>query len=87
MPHCAMRSIPVRGWRWQLNVRARNVPRLDQSFELTPTADDFVVVRVSGATPIDDFFGRQGVLPVAFTNPIFIDADGDGQTRWFPAAP
>ncbi len=57
-------------------------PRLVQTFELALTADAFVVVRVSSATAIGDFFGRQSVLPLAFTNPIFVDFDGDGKTPW-----
>lgn len=43
-----------------------------------------VVVRVRSSTPMDDFFGRRGIIPMAFTNPIFVDADGDGLLRWFP---
>jgi hypothetical protein len=46
--------------------------------------DSPVVVRVRSALPMDDFFGRRGVIPMAFTNPIFVDADGDGLLPWFP---
>ncbi len=59
-------------------------PRLLQTYDLTLERDDFVVVRVSGATPMDDFLGRKDVPPTAFTNPIFVDVDGDGQTVWTP---
>jgi hypothetical protein len=45
-----------------------------------------LVVRVRSDTTLDDFLGRRGVIPMAFTNPIFVDADGDGQLRWFPVA-
>jgi hypothetical protein len=44
-----------------------------------------LVVRVRSDTPMDDFLGRRAVIPMAFTNPIFVDADGDGLLRWFPA--
>jgi hypothetical protein len=37
-----------------------------------------LVVRVRSDTPMDDFLGRRAVIPMAFTNPIFVDADGDG---------
>lgn len=50
--------------------------------ELKVATDTFVVVRVRGSKPLDAFFGRTGILPMAFTNPIYVDADGDGQTRW-----
>lgn len=67
------------------NPRARVLtPRLQQSFDLALESDAFVVVRVSGATPMDDFLGRNDVPPIAFTNPIFVDVDGDGQTVWTP---
>ncbi len=63
--------------------RARTpAPRLEQTFELALKEDAFVVVRVSSATAIGDFFGRQSVIPLAFTNPVFVDADGDGRTPW-----
>jgi len=43
-----------------------------------------LVVRVRSDTSMDDFLGRRAVFPMAFTNPIFVDADGDGSLRWFP---
>ncbi len=57
---------------------------VDETLALKLAADAAVVVRVSGATPLDDFFGRNGIRPVAFTNPIFVDVDGDGLTPWSP---
>ncbi len=47
-------------------------------------ADTFVVVRVSSAETLDRFSGRYGMASLAFTNPIFVDADGDGLTPWSP---
>lgn len=52
---------------------------------LPVTQDTFVVVRVSSPRPLDLFFGRANIPPMAFTNPIFVDADGDAQTPWTPA--
>lgn len=53
-----------------------------QVIELPISVDTFVIVRVSSAQSLEHFFGRANVLPIAFTNPIFVDADGDGRTRW-----
>ena len=52
---------------------------------LSIPGDTFVVVRVSSTRSLEQFFGRANVLPMAFTNPIFIDADGDGHTPWSSA--
>jgi hypothetical protein len=62
--------------------QAARVYREVVSLEVTEDAP--VVVRVSGPRPLDDFFGRNAILPVAFTNPIFVDADADGETPWSP---
>jgi len=40
--------------------------------------DGYLVVLVRGDRPMDVYFGRNGIPPLAFTNPIWIDADGDG---------
>lgn len=40
--------------------------------------DAGVVVLVRGERALDDFFARNGIPPLAFTNPIWVDADGDG---------
>lgn len=60
----------------------RPVERLLKEIELPITQDSFVVVRVSGAEPMNAYFARNDILPGAFTNPIFIDADGDAITPW-----
>jgi hypothetical protein len=59
--------------------------RLDVADITLPVASDtFVIVRVQGDVPNDAFFGRFGITPRAFSNPIFIDVDGDGETPWPP---
>jgi hypothetical protein len=46
--------------------------------------DAFVTVEVEGNADPDSLYGQvaPGYTPFAFTNPIFVDADGDG--RWTP---
>ena len=60
----------------------REVLRFDERLPLSVTGDTFVVVRVSSKESIERFSGRFGMVPLAFTNPIFVDADGDGRTPW-----
>lgn len=40
--------------------------------------DSFLVVVVRGASTLERVLPGTNVVPVAFTNPVFIDADGDG---------
>jgi hypothetical protein len=47
--------------------------RLSRSLVLARTPGSFVVVVARGSKPLDAFFGKQSVLPLAFTNPIWID--------------
>ena len=42
------------------------------------SGDGYVVVLVRGARTMDLYFGRNAIPPIAFTNPIWIDAGGDG---------
>ena len=42
--------------------------------------DAFVIVVVEGDAPMDPLY--PGKLPFAFTNPLFVDGDGDG--TWTP---
>ena len=57
--------------------------RLDVADITLPVqSDTFVIVRVLGDVPNDAFFGRFGITPRAFSNPIFVDVDGDGETPW-----
>ncbi|MCA9574461.1 MAG: CehA/McbA family metallohydrolase [Polyangiales bacterium] len=83
-------TIPIRHARPVVDpapTAARDAPpivRYQGQLRVPIERDSPVVVRVRSATPMDDFFGRRGVIPMAFTNPIFVDADGDGALRWFP---
>lgn len=61
---------------------AREVLRFAESLPLSIPQDNFVVVRVSSKESIERFSGRYGMVPLAFTNPIYVDADGDGRTPW-----
>ncbi len=63
---------------------AQSSVRFSQKIPLRIASDSFVVVRVSSKETIREFYGRYGVVAMAFTNPIFIDADGDGRTPWSP---
>jgi len=60
------------------------VQRLDATIDVAVSGDTFVVVTVRGRTGIDAIVGRGGSLPVAFTNPIWLDVDGDGRVVLTP---
>jgi hypothetical protein len=47
--------------------------------------DAFVTAEVEGEAGVDYTARLPGFTPFAFTNPVFVDADGDG--RWTPRAP
>lgn len=49
-----------------------NQPRAVRTFELKSAGIHSVVAVVRGARPMDELFDRQGVLPFAFTNPVWI---------------
>ncbi len=51
---------------------------LSLDFPLAPPRDSWVVVLVRGTEPLDAILPRVDAKPLAFSNPIFIDADGDG---------
>jgi len=62
--------------------------RLQRTFQLTAARDAFVSVRVDGDRPLTPVVGdakRFTVYPLALTNPIFLDVDGNG--RWDPPDP
>lgn len=49
------------------------------TFDVEVDEDTAIVVLVRGSRTLDEFFGRASIPPLAFTNPIWIDFDGDGQ--------
>lgn len=53
--------------------------RTDRELDVEFANDAYLVVLVRGDRPMDDYFGRNSIPPMAFSNPIWIDADGDGQ--------
>ena len=65
----------------------RNV-RFDETIELPVGRDGYAIIRVDGDRPMAPNVGDSGsflVYPMAVTNPIWIDRDGDGKIT--PAAP
>lgn len=62
----------------------RPVSRFADSVVLDVESDAFVVVRVDGSEPLPPVVSGPGaapLYPVAVTNPIWVDADGDGKYR------
>jgi hypothetical protein len=57
--------------------RARGVRRLDRTVTVRPQRDTWYVVTAAGRRP--DPTQHRRVIPFAVTNPIWIDADGDGR--------
>jgi hypothetical protein len=60
--------------------------RLQFNVELEPKLDSWIVVVARGDEPMNAMFLGRRVLPFAFSNPIFIDADEDGSYH-APEAP
>lgn len=62
---------------------ALRVDRLGRRFSghLPVKRDSFLVAVVRGGTSLDKVLPGTRVVPVAFTNPIFVDADGDGRVQ------
>lgn len=78
-----VRTVPVETSGTPAGTARRDGVRFDDTVELAaPDHDAFVVVRVRGEDTLDAFFGREEVRPMAFTNPIWVDADGDGAVPW-----
>ncbi|MCC7539002.1 MAG: CehA/McbA family metallohydrolase [Deltaproteobacteria bacterium] len=73
-----VRVLPLRAPRGR---RADRVTRLEVSADISVEHDTWIVVVARGERPMDDVLVRP-VLPVAFTNPVAIDADGDGLTMF-----
>jgi hypothetical protein len=62
--------------------------RFDETIELPAGRDGYAIIRVDGDRPMAPNVGDSGsflVYPMAVTNPIWIDHDGDGKIT--PAAP
>ena len=57
-----------------------SVVRFEGVLETNLDQDAFVIVVVEGDAPMDPLY--PGKLPFAFTNPLFVDVDGDG--TWTP---
>ncbi|MCA9538706.1 MAG: CehA/McbA family metallohydrolase [Myxococcales bacterium] len=47
-------------------------------FQLAPEKDSYVVVVVRGGTDLYPVVLRRGVRPLSFSNPLYLDVDGDG---------
>lgn len=47
--------------------------RVARSLKLQRTPHSPIVIIARGSKPLDAFFGKQSILPLAFTNPIWID--------------
>jgi hypothetical protein len=61
--------------------RGHGTVRLDDTIRVPVSRDGFLIVRVDGDRPMAPVIGdgdRFKVFPLAITNPIWIDADGDG---------
>jgi len=61
------------------------VLRFDRVVDVPVSSDAFLVVQVRGRTSMGDLLGRSGALPIAFTNPIWLDHDGDGTVTLAPS--
>jgi hypothetical protein len=65
-----------------------HVVRFDDAIELDVSRDGYAIIRVDGDRPMAPNVGDAGsflVYPLAVTNPIWIDSDGDGKVT--PLAP
>ncbi|HEY7373709.1 MAG TPA: CehA/McbA family metallohydrolase [Polyangia bacterium] len=73
--------------RWAVTTpagAARPVERFHEKFEVQTPTDGYVVVRVDGDKPLTPVVGDGKTFtayPFALTNPVFLDADGDGKYR------
>lgn len=58
--------------------------RFERQFELAVARDSFLVVRVDGKRPLGPSVAPTrgaAMLPIAISNPVFVDGNGDGQWR------
>jgi hypothetical protein len=63
------------------------VVRFDRVLDIPIDADTPLVVVARGTRTMDAYFGRSGIPPLAFTNPLWIDGDGDGRVPEDPGDP
>ena len=67
--------------RWKVG-KSTDAVRLHESFPVKVTRDAWVVARVDGDEPMAPVVGdrkRFDVRPLALTNPVFLDVDGNGK--------
>jgi hypothetical protein len=67
--------------RWDVGASTERI-RFREVFDVTVQRDAYVVVRVDGDRPLAPVVGdtrRFEVRPLALTNPVFLDVDGNGQ--------
>ena len=67
--------------RWKV-ARGTDPVRFHDSWPVTDTRDAWAVVRVDGDEPLAPVVGdrkRFDVRPLALTNPVFLDVDGNGR--------
>ncbi|MCS6912910.1 MAG: CehA/McbA family metallohydrolase [Myxococcales bacterium] len=69
----------------ELPIQRRGHPALREVVDLDVPQDGWLVAMVVGRQPLPvEIIGQLGggtVRPIAFTNPLWLDADGDGQVR------
>lgn len=83
--------------RWDVPADVNATIRLQEAWTFDVAADSYVVVRVDGDRPLAPVVGDRKTFtayPFALTNPVFIDADGDGRYgtgakhgHWKPSLP
>jgi hypothetical protein len=66
----------------ELPIPTRNHPALRTSVDVPVSEDGWLLAIAAGDTPLDpDIVGRMAAMavPIGFTNPVWLDADGDGK--------
>ncbi len=75
----------------EIPITSRNHPALKTDVQLDIASDGWIVVMALGDVPLPtDVIGAVSggqALPIGFTNPIFLDADGDGKVTPSKAVP
>ena len=68
--------------RWDLPADGTAAVRFHDAFDFEVKGDSYVLVRVDGEKPLTPVVGDRKTFtayPFALTNPVFLDADGDGR--------